>query len=71
MDYAKFEGKIPKGEYGAGQVIVWDKGTYETKVWDEKMLEVVLEGSKLKGRYVLVPLKRSGNKNWLMLKAKN
>jgi bifunctional non-homologous end joining protein LigD len=71
LDYAKFEGEIPKGEYGAGQVIVWDKGTYETKVWDEKMLEVVLEGSKLKGRYVLVPLKRSGNKNWLMLKAKN
>ena len=53
LDYAKFEGEIPKGQYGAGQVIIWDKGTYETKVWDEKMVEVILNGEKLKGRYVL------------------
>jgi DNA ligase D-like protein (predicted 3'-phosphoesterase) len=70
LDYAKFEGEIPKGQYGAGQVIIWDKGTYETKVWDEKMVEVILSGEKLKGRYVLVPLKKAGAKNWLMLKAR-
>jgi DNA ligase D-like protein (predicted ligase)/DNA ligase D-like protein (predicted 3'-phosphoesterase) len=68
LDYAKFEGEIPEGQYGAGKVIIWDKGTYETKVWDEKMVEVILDGAKLKGRYVLVPLKRAGAKNWLMLK---
>jgi DNA ligase D-like protein (predicted ligase)/DNA ligase D-like protein (predicted 3'-phosphoesterase) len=71
LDYAKFEGEIPEGQYGAGKVIIWDKGTYETKVWDEKMVEVILDGAKLKGRYVLVPLKRAGEKNWLMLKAKD
>jgi bifunctional non-homologous end joining protein LigD len=71
VDYAKFEGEIPKGQYGAGQVIIWDKGTYETKVWDEKMVEVILSGEKLKGRYVLVPLKKAGAKNWLMLKARD
>jgi DNA ligase D-like protein (predicted ligase)/DNA ligase D-like protein (predicted 3'-phosphoesterase) len=71
LEYAKFAGEIPKGEYGAGQVIIWDKGTYETKVWDEKMVEVILNGQKLKGRYVLVPLKKAGAKNWLMLKAKD
>jgi DNA ligase D-like protein (predicted ligase)/DNA ligase D-like protein (predicted 3'-phosphoesterase) len=70
VEYAKFEGEIPKGEYGAGKVIIWDKGTYETKVWDEKMVEVILEGTKLRGRFVLVPIKRAGEKNWLMLKAK-
>ena len=70
LDYAKFEGEIPQGQYGAGKVIIWDKGTYETKVWDEKMVEVILDGKKLKGRYVLVPLKKAGEKNWLMLKAK-
>jgi DNA ligase D-like protein (predicted ligase)/DNA ligase D-like protein (predicted 3'-phosphoesterase) len=70
LDYAKFEGEIPEGQYGAGKVIIWDHGTYKTKVWDEKMVEVILDGSKLKGRYVLVPLKRGGDKNWLMLKAK-
>ncbi len=70
VDYANFEGEIPKGQYGAGKVIIWDKGIYEPKVWDKKMIEVTLEGKKLKGRYVLVPLKRAGEKNWLMLKAK-
>ena len=68
LEYAKFEGEIPEGQYGAGRVIIWDKGTFETKVWDEKMVEVILEGKRLKGRYVLVPLKRAGAKNWLMLK---
>jgi DNA ligase D-like protein (predicted ligase)/DNA ligase D-like protein (predicted 3'-phosphoesterase) len=70
LDYAKFEGEIPKGQYGAGKVIIWDNGTYEPKVWDKKMIEVTLKGKKLKGCYVLVPLKRGGDKNWLMLKAK-
>ncbi len=70
IDYAKFEGNIPEGQYGAGQVIIWDKGSYETKVWDEKMIEVILNGAKLHGRYVLVPFKRGGTKNWLMLKPK-
>ena len=70
IDYAKFEGEIPKGEYGAGQVIIWDKGTFETKVWNEKMVEVLLNGKKLKGKYVLVPLKKVDEKSWLMLKGK-
>jgi bifunctional non-homologous end joining protein LigD len=70
LEYAKFEGEIPKGEYGAGKVIIWDKGIYETKVWSQKMIEVNLKGDRLKGTYVLVPLKRAGEKNWLMLKAK-
>jgi DNA ligase D-like protein (predicted ligase)/DNA ligase D-like protein (predicted 3'-phosphoesterase) len=71
LGYAKFEGEIPAGQYGAGKVIIWDKGTYEAKVWTEKMVEVILDGAKLRGRYVLVPLKRGGDKNWLMLKAKD
>ena len=70
FDYAKFEGTIPEGQYGAGKVIIWDKGTYESKVWNEKMIEVILNGKRLKGRYALVPLKRAGKNNWLMLKAK-
>ena len=70
VDYATFEGTIPDGQYGAGQVIIWDKGTYETKIWNEKMIEIILNGAKLRGRYVLVPFKRGGPKNWLMLKPK-
>ncbi len=72
IDYATFQGEIPKGEYGAGEVLIWDHGTFETKVWTPKMIDVILNGSRLRGRYVLVPLKPNGEKrNWLMLKGKD
>lgn len=70
LEYANFEGTIPKGQYGAGTVKIWDKGSYETKVWDENMIEFTLHGQKLKGRYVLVKLKKTGDKNWLLLKGR-
>lgn len=70
LGYASFEGVIPKGQYGAGTVTIWDKGVYEAKVWDEKMIEFRLNGEKLQGRYVLVRLKKVGDKNWLLLKGK-
>jgi bifunctional non-homologous end joining protein LigD len=70
LDYANFEGIIPKGQYGAGTVKIWDKGMYELKVWDEKMVEFTLKGQKLTGRYVLVRLKKAGDKNWLLLKGR-
>jgi bifunctional non-homologous end joining protein LigD len=70
LGYASFEGEIPKGQYGAGTVKIWDKGVYETKVWDEKMVEFTLKGERLKGRYVLVRLKKAGEKDWLLLKGK-
>jgi bifunctional non-homologous end joining protein LigD len=70
IEYASFEGEIPKGQYGAGTVKIWDKGVYEVKVWDEKIVEFALKGRKLKGRYVLVRLKKAGDKNWLLLKGK-
>jgi bifunctional non-homologous end joining protein LigD len=70
LGYANFEGEIPKGQYGAGTVKIWDKGVYETKVWDEKMVEFTLKGERLKGRYVLVRLKKAGEKDWLLLKGK-
>jgi len=70
LGYADFEGEIPKGQYGAGTVKIWDKGEYEAKVWDEKMVEFTLKGERLKGRYVLVRLKKAGEKDWLLLKGK-
>jgi bifunctional non-homologous end joining protein LigD len=70
LEYAGFEGVIPKGQYGAGTVAIWDKGSYEAKVWDEKMIEFTLNGAKLRGRYVLVRLKKAGEKSWLLLKGK-
>ncbi len=67
LDYINFEGTIPKGEYGAGTVEIWDKGTYVLKNRTDKIIEFTLNGSKLKGGYALVNFKE---KNWLLLKKK-
>ncbi|MFA5572741.1 MAG: non-homologous end-joining DNA ligase [Candidatus Bathyarchaeia archaeon] len=70
-EYAIFEGAIPKGQYGAGTVKIWDKGHYTLKVWEQDKIEVILNGSRLRGNYVLVRLKKSEDpKNWLLLKGK-
>ena len=70
VEYAKFEGSIPEGQYGAGTVKIWDKGSFETKVWDENKVEFTLNGERLKGRYILVRLKKAGEKSWLLLKGR-
>ena len=53
LEYATFEGDIPKGEYGGGQVILWDTGTYECEKWTDREVKVTLHGSRVEGRYVL------------------
>jgi bifunctional non-homologous end joining protein LigD len=73
LEYASFEGEIPKGQYGAGQVEIWDSGTYE--LLEEKKnggLTVRLEGERLNGTWALVPAKLSGDpKNWLILRKRD
>lgn len=54
FEYKDFEGEIPKGEYGAGTVKIWDKGVYEPLKWDDKVVEIIAVGEKLSGRYSLV-----------------
>jgi len=73
MDYARFEGIIPRGEYGGGTVMVWDIGTYELidgNYWQGK-LHILLSGKKLKGEWVLVKdAGRDGKDNvWYCIKA--
>jgi DNA ligase D-like protein (predicted ligase)/DNA ligase D-like protein (predicted 3'-phosphoesterase) len=69
LEYAKFEGEIAKGEYGAGTVSIWDSGTYTTKHWDDQKIEVTLKGHRLNGQYVLVKFKRAGKNEWLLFRA--
>jgi bifunctional non-homologous end joining protein LigD len=69
LEYGSFEGEIPKGEYGAGTVSIWDSGTYETKHWDDDKIEVTLHGRRLKGPYVLVKFKRAGKNEWLVFRS--
>ena len=70
IEYAKFHGVIPKGNYGAGKVEIWDKGTYELKNRDAKKIEIIFHGKKLKGLYVLVKTHYGSkpNKSWLFFK---
>jgi bifunctional non-homologous end joining protein LigD len=70
LEYATFEGVIPAGEYGAGTVEIWDKGTYE--LIEEKKnggLTVRLHGERLEGEWALIPARLDGDpKNWLLLR---
>jgi len=68
IDYANFEGTIPKGQYGAGTVEIWDKGQYVLKARNEDKLVFEIKGNKLRGDYCLVRFK--GRKNWLFFKKK-
>ncbi|MGB9175571.1 MAG: non-homologous end-joining DNA ligase [Methanoregula sp.] len=68
LEYVSFEGEIPKGEYGAGTVSIWDSGTYDTKHWDAEKIEVMIHGRRLQGAYVLVKFKRAGKNDWLLFR---
>ncbi len=63
LSYFDFEGRIPKGEYGGGNVTLWDQGTYEEEKFSDREVMVVLHGERAKGRHVLF---RTGGKNWMM-----
>ncbi|MEM5835096.1 MAG: DNA polymerase ligase N-terminal domain-containing protein [Candidatus Aenigmatarchaeota archaeon] len=72
LDYANFEGEIPKGFYGAGKVEIWDKGDYEIIKFGEDEIIFNLSGKKLKGEYILLKMKSNKfgkEKNaWLFFK---
>ena len=68
LDYINFHGTIPEGQYGAGIVEIWDKGTYVLENNTPKEIEFTLHGKKLTGGYALVNFR--GDKDWLMLKRK-
>lgn len=81
LDYARFEGVIPEGEYGAGTVMVWDIGRFRPvgkededndleKAYERGLIEVELDGRKLRGGYALK--KFSGRrKQWLLIKMRD
>src|SRR3954466_9547463 len=70
LEYLEFEGDIPKGEYGAGTMRIWDRGTYETHKFDDDKVEITFHGERLHGRYGLFPLKKRkgepSGKDWMI-----
>jgi bifunctional non-homologous end joining protein LigD len=79
-EYRKFEGTIPDGNYGAGNVIIWDRGWYEldrqAESWPASLqeglgkgeLKFILHGQKLKGSFALIKTARMGSNAWLLIK---
>lgn len=68
LEYADFAGTIPEGDYGAGTVELWDRGSYEAREWTEDVIAVDLHGQRVHGAYNLVRFPRSGRNAWLLFK---
>jgi bifunctional non-homologous end joining protein LigD len=78
LDYGNFEGTIPSGNYGAGNVVLWDRGTYEwlgdkapDEQWKKGDLKFRLHGQKLAGEFALVRTNRGKGKDWLLIKKRD
>lgn len=68
ISYAKFKGIIPEGNYGAGEVKIWDNGTYNLIENTNKKIIIDLHGKKLKGKYCLIKTNYENKKSWLFFK---
>jgi DNA ligase D-like protein (predicted 3'-phosphoesterase) len=79
LDYADFEGTIPEGQYGAGTVLIWDRGPYRNlrrdkdrgglgmaESYEDGKIEIWLEGQKIRGGYALI--RKGGEDRWLLVK---
>ncbi|MCC7573871.1 MAG: 3'-phosphoesterase [Candidatus Methanofastidiosum sp.] len=67
LEYANFEGIIPEGDYGAGKVEIWDKGTFSFIENEKNKIVINLDGKRLTGRYCLIRFKDQ-EKNWMIFK---
>ncbi|MCV7411403.1 ATP-dependent DNA ligase [Mycobacterium florentinum] len=68
LEYGTFEGDIPKGEYGAGKVVIWDSGTYDAEKFRDDEVIVNLHGSRISGRYALI---QTNGDQWLAHRMKD
>lgn len=65
LEYASFHGEIPKGEYGGGEMFIWDRGRYDTVKWSDREVDVVLHGERVRGEFVFFQSGR-GSKDWMV-----
>jgi bifunctional non-homologous end joining protein LigD len=67
LEYIDFHGEIPKGQYGAGTMKIWDHGTYEVLKWEPRKIEVALHGERVDARYALFPISaEEPPKEWMI-----
>jgi len=68
LAFGDFEGTIPEGEYGAGEITIWDQGTCTIIEWTDHDVRFTLNGTRLQGEYLLVRFPRKGPREWLLRK---
>jgi len=66
LNYATWHGIIPKGQYGAGKVELWDQGDYAVEEWLKDRIVFKLNGEQVNGRYCMVKFEKAGEKTWLL-----
>ena len=67
LEYLDFAGEIPAGQYGAGRISIWDRGTFECLKWEPRKVEVALHGERVQARYALFPIdKEDPPKDWMI-----
>jgi bifunctional non-homologous end joining protein LigD len=67
LEYVDFHGEIPKGQYGAGTMTIWDQGTYDVLKWEPRKIEVALHGQRLDARYALFAIAQGEHpKEWMI-----
>ncbi len=69
--FGDFEGRIPIGQYGAGEVRIWDKGTYDSDDWTDGRIAFTLHGENASGRFHLIRNTHGKSNEWLMFKSRD
>jgi bifunctional non-homologous end joining protein LigD len=68
LEFGDFEGMIPQGEYGAGDISVWDLGTYDLIEWTHDRIRVILHGTLATGSFEILKFKRGKEREWLIIR---
>lgn len=68
IEFGSFEGKIPLGEYGAGEINIWDNGECEYHEWGENRIVVSLKGNRVAGKFAMVRFKPPETQKWLLIR---
>jgi bifunctional non-homologous end joining protein LigD len=66
LEFGDFEGTIPAGESGAGEITIWDRGTCTIEAWTDDNVRFKLHGARLTGEYLLIRFRRKGEREWLL-----
>lgn len=71
LAFGDFQGTIPEGEYGAGAIEIWDRGTYQLHEWHDDRIVFTLSGERLNGTYNLIRFRHGRDREWLIFKKRS